>query len=32
MAKIPKKQLESMGGTIVHNLPFPLDTSSEALA
>ena len=32
MAKIPKKQPESLGGTIVHNLPFPLDTSPEALA
>lgn len=32
MAKIPKKQLETLGGTIVHNLPFPLDTSPEALA
>ena len=32
MAKIPNKQPESLGGTIVHNLPFPLDTSPEALA
>ncbi len=32
MAKIPKKQLETLGGTIVHNLPFPLETSPEALA
>lgn len=32
MAKIPNKQPKSLGGTIVHNLPFPLDTSPEALA
>ena len=32
MAKIPNKQPESLGGTIVHNLPFPLETSPEALA
>jgi len=32
MAKIPNKQPETLGGTIVHNLPFPLDTSPEALA
>ena len=32
MAKIPIKQPESLGGTIVHNLPFPLETSPEALA
>jgi hypothetical protein len=32
MAKIPNKQPETLGGTIVHNLPFPLETSSEALA
>ena len=32
MAKIPNKQHESLGGTIVHNLPFPLETSPEALA
>ncbi len=31
MAKIPNKQAESLGGTIVHNLPFPLETSPEAL-
>jgi uncharacterized OB-fold protein len=32
MAIIPPKQPETLGGTIVHNLPFPLDTSPEALA
>jgi len=32
MAKIPEKQPETLGGTIVHNLPFPLETSPEALA
>jgi hypothetical protein len=32
MAKIPNKQPETLGGTIVHNLPFPLETSPEALA
>lgn len=32
MTKIPNKQAESLGGTIVHNLPFPLETSPEALA
>jgi len=32
MAKLPNKQPESLGGTIVHNLPFPVDTSPEALA
>jgi len=32
MAKIPQKQAESLGGTIVHNLPFPSETTPEALA
>ncbi len=32
MAKIPNKQPETLGGTIVHNLPFPLETTPEALA
>jgi uncharacterized OB-fold protein len=32
MAKIPQKQAESLGGTIVHNLPFPIETTPEALA
>ncbi|MCJ7717243.1 MAG: OB-fold domain-containing protein [Anaerolineales bacterium] len=32
MAKIPEKQPETLGGTIVHNLPFPLETTPEALA
>ena len=32
MAKLPNKQPETLGGTIVHNLPFPLETTPEALA
>jgi hypothetical protein len=32
MTKIPHKQAESLGGTIVHNLPFPIETTPEALA
>lgn len=32
MTKIPHKQPESLGGTIVHNLPFPQDLTPEALA
>jgi uncharacterized OB-fold protein len=32
MAKIHDKQPESLGGTIVHNLPFPQATTPEALA
>jgi len=32
MAKLPDKQPETLGGTIVHGLPFPLDTTPEALA
>ena len=31
MAKIPSKRSESLGGTIVHNLPFPLETTPESL-
>jgi uncharacterized OB-fold protein len=32
MAKNKSKQPETLGGTIVHNLPFPLETTPEALA
>lgn len=32
MTKIPSKQEETLGGTIVHNLPFPKETTPEALA
>jgi len=32
MTKLPKKQPETLGGTVVHNLPFPLQTSPEGLA
>ncbi len=32
MTKIPHKQEETLGGTIVHNLPFPKETTPEALA
>lgn len=32
MAKIPRKQPESLGGTIVHNLPFPRELTPETLA
>ena len=32
MSKLPNKQPESLGGTVVHNLPFPLETTPEALA
>lgn len=31
MAKIPNKRPETLGGTIVHNLPFPQETTPEAL-
>jgi len=31
MAKIPNKQPETLGGSIVHNHRFPLETSPEAL-
>jgi uncharacterized OB-fold protein len=31
MTKLPLKQEESLGGTIVHNLPFPRETTPEAL-
>jgi Predicted nucleic-acid-binding protein containing a Zn-ribbon len=32
MAKLPRRREESLGGQIVHGLPFPVDTSPEALA
>lgn len=32
MATLPRKQPESLGGTIVHNLPFPRELTPEALA
>ena len=32
MTKLPNKQQETLGGTIVHNLPFPRETTPEALA
>ena len=31
MAKLPNKRAETLGGTIVHNLPFPQETTPEAL-
>jgi hypothetical protein len=32
MAKIPSRRDETLGGYIVHNIPFPKDTSHESLA
>jgi uncharacterized OB-fold protein len=32
MAKLPSKREETLGGYIVHGIPFPLDTSEESLA
>lgn len=32
MAKLPEQREESLGGYIVHGVPFPVDTSPEALA
>jgi len=32
MTKLPKKRPESLGGFIVHGVPFPIDTTPEALA
>lgn len=32
MAKLPAKRAETLGGTIVHNLPFPRRLTDEALA
>ncbi len=32
MAKLPEKRAESLGGYIVHGVPFPTETDPEALA
>ena len=32
MAKLPEKRPESLGGYIVHGIPFPTETDSDALA
>ncbi len=32
MAKLPNQRPESLGGFVVHGVPFPLETSPEALA
>ena len=32
MAKLPRKRPETLGGYIVHGMPFPLETDPEALA
>ena len=32
MAKLPRRREETLGGQIVHGLPFPVETSPEALA
>ena len=32
MAKLPSKREETLGGYIVHGIPFPIDTSEESLA
>lgn len=32
MAKLPDKREETLGGFIVHGIPFPLDTDPESLA
>lgn len=32
MTQLPERREESLGGYIVHGVPFPLDTSPEALA
>ena len=32
MAKLPEKREETLGGFIVHNIPFPKETDPEALA
>lgn len=31
MTKLPRKRPEALGGYIVHNVPFPVETSPEAL-
>jgi len=32
MSKLPSKRPETLGGYIVHNIPFPVETDPEALA
>lgn len=32
MSKLPKRRPETLGGTIVHGIPFPAETDPEALA
>ncbi|MGD8732662.1 MAG: OB-fold domain-containing protein [Anaerolineales bacterium] len=32
MTKLPKKRAETLGGYIVHGLPFPIETDPDALA
>jgi uncharacterized OB-fold protein len=32
MAKLPRRREESLGGYVVHGLPFPVETSPDALA
>jgi len=32
MAKLPKKRPETLGGYVVHGIPFPVETDPEALA
>jgi hypothetical protein len=32
MSKLPTKRPETLGGFIVHNIPFPVDTGPDALA
>jgi uncharacterized protein len=32
MAKLPPRREESLGGYVVHNLPFPVETDPESLA
>ena len=32
MSKLPEKREETLGGTVVHNLPFPKELTPEALA
>lgn len=32
MSKLPSKRAETLGGYIVHGIPFPVDTDTESLA
>ena len=32
MTKLPKKREETLGGYIIHGIPFPLETDPESLA